>query len=90
MALGFLLMAIVLIWLAVAEAIYIANFGYAAPASIRQFVDDLFNTPAGWNLIIVGVINSGMNILDVPVHAQLIAKDSSSSSRCHSVSGQKH
>jgi uncharacterized membrane protein len=37
-------MAIFLIWLTVAEAIYIANFGYAAPAS----------TPAGWKLIIVG------------------------------------
>src|SRR5271169_828388 len=54
MALGFLLMAIFLIWLAVAEAIYVANFGYAAPASIRQFVYDVFETPAGWNLIIVG------------------------------------
>jgi uncharacterized membrane protein len=54
MALGFLLVAIFLIWLAVAEAIYVANFGYAAPASIRQFVDDVFTTPAGWNLIIVG------------------------------------
>jgi uncharacterized membrane protein len=54
MALGFLLVAIFLIWLAVAEAIYIANFGYAAPASIRQFVNDVFITPAGWNLIIVG------------------------------------
>jgi hypothetical protein len=53
-ALGLLLMAIFLIWLAVAEAIYVANFGYAAPASVGQFVHDVFNTPAGWNLIIVG------------------------------------
>jgi uncharacterized membrane protein len=53
-ALGLLLMAIFLIWLAVAEAIYVANFGYAAPASIRQFVDDVFTTTAGWNLIVVG------------------------------------
>ncbi len=52
--LGLLLMAIFLIWLAVAEAIYTANFGYAAPASIRQFAIDLFDTSAGWNLIIVG------------------------------------
>ena len=36
-ALGVLLMAIFLIWLAVAQAIYVANFGYAAPASIRDF-----------------------------------------------------
>jgi uncharacterized membrane protein len=53
-ALGLLLMAIFLIWLAVAEGIYIANFGYKAPASVRQFVDDVFNTSAGWNLIVVG------------------------------------
>jgi uncharacterized membrane protein len=51
---GLLLMAIFLIWLAVAEAIYVANFGYAAPASISQFVDDVFTTTAGWNLIVVG------------------------------------
>jgi uncharacterized membrane protein len=53
-ALGVLLMAIFLIWLAVAEWIYIANFGYAPPASIRQFATDVLNTRAGWNLIIIG------------------------------------
>jgi uncharacterized membrane protein len=53
-ALGLLLMAIFLIWLAVADAIYVANFGYAAPASLRQFASDVFNTAAGWNLILVG------------------------------------
>src|ERR1700677_3955588 len=36
-AMGVLLMAIFLIWLAVAEAVYIANFGYHGPASIHQF-----------------------------------------------------
>jgi uncharacterized membrane protein len=53
-ALGVLLMAIFLIWLAVAEAIYVADFGYSAPASIRQFADGVIGTPAGWNLIVVG------------------------------------
>jgi uncharacterized membrane protein len=53
-ALGVLLMAIFLIWLAVAQAIYIADFGYAAPASIRQFAGEVFKTGAGWNLILVG------------------------------------
>jgi len=53
-ALGVLLMAIFLIWLAVAEAIYIATFGYAAPASIRQFAIEVLTTPAGWTLIVVG------------------------------------
>jgi uncharacterized membrane protein len=53
-ALGLLLMAIFLIWLAVAEAIYIANFGYTPPASISRFTRDVLETPAGWRLIIEG------------------------------------
>jgi uncharacterized membrane protein len=53
-ALGVLLMAIFLVWLAVAEAIYIATFGYAAPLSIARFIQDVFTTPAGWTLIAVG------------------------------------
>ena len=53
-ALGLLLMAIFLIWLAVAEWIYIANFGYTAPASLRQFAADVLRTSAGWKLIGVG------------------------------------
>jgi uncharacterized membrane protein len=53
-SLGLLLMAIFLIWLAVAQEIYIATFGYAAPASISQFVSDVFTTSAGWTLIVVG------------------------------------
>jgi len=53
-ALGLLLMAIFLIWLAVADAIYIANFGYHGPDSISQFISDVFDTRAGWMLIVVG------------------------------------
>jgi uncharacterized membrane protein len=53
-ALGLLLMAIFLLWLVVAEAIYIANFGYKPPESIRQFVAAVFGTSAGWHLIVVG------------------------------------
>jgi uncharacterized membrane protein len=53
-ALGLLLMAIFLIWLAVADAIYIANFGYHGPDSIGQFISDVFKTRAGWMLIVVG------------------------------------
>lgn len=53
-ALGLLLMAIFLTWLAVAEAIYVANFGYSAPASIPQFLNNVFNTSAGWYLIVFG------------------------------------
>jgi uncharacterized membrane protein len=54
-ALGFLLMAIFLLWIVVAQAIYIAEFGYAPPQSIGRFLHDVFETPAGWKLTIVGV-----------------------------------
>jgi uncharacterized membrane protein len=53
-ALGVLLMIVFLIWVAVAHAIYVANFGYAAPASIDGFVHNVLFTSAGWNLIIIG------------------------------------
>jgi uncharacterized membrane protein len=53
-ALGVLLMVIFLVWVATAHAIYVANFGYAAPASVGQFVHDVLTTRAGWNLILVG------------------------------------
>jgi uncharacterized membrane protein len=53
-ALGVLLMAIFLIWLVVAQALYIAIFGYTPPASIAQFAHDVLTTTPGWTLIIVG------------------------------------
>src|SRR5215813_3554583 len=53
-AMGVLLMAIFLIWLVVAEALYIAVFGYSPPASIAQFIHDVLTTPRGWTLIVVG------------------------------------
>jgi uncharacterized membrane protein len=53
-ALGLLLFVIFMIWVAVANAIYIANFGYAPPASIEAFLYDVLTTRAGWTLIIVG------------------------------------
>jgi uncharacterized membrane protein len=53
-ALGLLLMALFLIWLAVAEALYIGIFGYSPPASIAQFAHDVLTTSRGWTLIVVG------------------------------------
>jgi len=54
LALGFLLMAIFLIWLATAELLYQSLFGYTTPVSIPQFARQVFITPAGWTLIVVG------------------------------------
>ena len=53
-ALGALLLAIFVLWIVVAQAIYIANFGNAPAASISDFIRQIFTTPAGWTLIIVG------------------------------------
>jgi len=53
-ALALLLLTIFVIWVAVAKAIYIDNFGYAAPVSFEAFLSDVFTTRPGWNLIIVG------------------------------------
>ncbi len=50
--LSVLLMAIYLIWLVVAYALYIVTFGYSAPTSIEQFITGLLTTPRGWTLII--------------------------------------
>ncbi|TMI99135.1 MAG: DUF2189 domain-containing protein [Alphaproteobacteria bacterium] len=53
-ALGLLLVAIFLVWIAVAQAIYVASFGYAPAASMPDFVNQVLTTPAGWTLAIVG------------------------------------
>jgi uncharacterized membrane protein len=52
--LGLLLLLIVGVWLAIANAIYVADFGYAPPASFASFIHEVLTTPAGWNLIVVG------------------------------------
>jgi uncharacterized membrane protein len=52
--LGLLLVAFFLVWVAVAQAIYVATFGYAPAATIPNFIRDVFTTSAGWTLIIVG------------------------------------
>ena len=54
LALGVLLAVIFLVWLAVSQAIYVANFGYAPPESIPNFLRQVLTTPEGWTLTIVG------------------------------------
>jgi uncharacterized membrane protein len=52
--LGLMLVAIFLTWIAVAQAIYIATFGYAPAASMPDFIRQVFTTPEGWMLAIIG------------------------------------
>jgi uncharacterized membrane protein len=54
LALAALLAVIFLVWVAVAHAIYVANFGYAPPESIPNFMRQVFTTHEGWTLIVVG------------------------------------
>jgi uncharacterized membrane protein len=54
LALSLLLLVLFLIWVAVAQAIYVASFGYAPPVSIPNFLRQVFTTPEGWTLIFVG------------------------------------
>src|SRR4029079_2108747 len=54
LTLGIVLMVIFFIWLGTAQAIYHLTFGNAAPVSIADFAHQVFATPAGWTLIIVG------------------------------------
>ncbi len=54
LALGALLVVIFLLWIAVAQAIYVATFGNAPPGSIPDFLRQVFTTPEGWTLIVVG------------------------------------
>jgi uncharacterized membrane protein len=52
--LGTLLLVLFIVWIAAADAIYIAAFGNAPAASIPDFASRVLTTPQGWLLIIVG------------------------------------
>jgi uncharacterized membrane protein len=52
--LGVLLLVLFGVWIATADAIYIAIFDYAPAASIPDFAQRVLTTSEGWSLIIVG------------------------------------
>ncbi len=52
---GLLLIAIFLLWLTTAEAIYVLTLGPKPPVSIAAFAHDVFATRAGWMMIVLGV-----------------------------------
>jgi uncharacterized membrane protein len=52
--LGTLLLVLFIVWIAAADAIYIATFGHTPAASIPDFATRVLTTPEGWLLIIVG------------------------------------
>ena len=54
LGLGTLLLALFVTWIATAQAIYVAAFGYEFAAEIPDFAGRVLTTPQGWWLIIVG------------------------------------
>jgi uncharacterized membrane protein len=54
LGLGALLLALFVTWVATAQAIYIAAFGYAGATGISDFAGRVLTTSQGWWLIVVG------------------------------------
>ena len=54
LGLGTLLLAWFVTWVATAQGIYIATFGYNGVTGVRDFVARVLTTPQGWWLIVVG------------------------------------
>jgi uncharacterized membrane protein len=54
LGLGALLLALFIVWIATAQAIYVATFGYEAAAGIPDFVRRVLTTSQGWWLIVLG------------------------------------
>ncbi|MCG6205890.1 DUF2189 domain-containing protein [Rhodopseudomonas sp. HC1] len=54
LGLGAILLAVFVVWIAAAQAIYVSAFGYAPAAAIPDFFSRVLTTPQGWMLIVVG------------------------------------
>ncbi|CAN0483054.1 unnamed protein product, partial [Phaeothamnion confervicola] len=54
LGLGLLLLAMFIVWIAIAHAIYVAYFGPREPAALGNFLRDVLTTDAGLGLIVVG------------------------------------
>ncbi|MDF0600753.1 DUF2189 domain-containing protein [Psychromarinibacter sp. C21-152] len=54
--LGLYLLVLFFCWMLAAGGIYRLTLGPESPASVAAFVSDVFTTPAGWTMIVVGVL----------------------------------
>ena len=55
LVLGLVLLAMLLLWLAAAQGVYVMTLGPEPPASLGAFARDVLTTRAGWALVAVGV-----------------------------------
>ena len=53
--LGLMLIALFLLWLVVAQIIYVVTLGPQPPSSVTGFISEVFTTNAGWTMIVVGI-----------------------------------
>src|SRR3989440_1666649 len=60
LGLGVLLFALFVTWVATAQAIYVAAFGYEGVTGISEFANRVLTTPQGWWLIVVGCVTGFM------------------------------
>ena len=67
-----MLVVLFVVWLLVAQSIYESIFGPAPPASVAAFVDEVFSTPAGWRLIVVGNL-VGLGFAVIALATSLVA-----------------
>ncbi len=54
LALGFYLVMLLLIWLMVAQSVYVQTLGPEPPASVGAFASTVLTTGAGWSMILIG------------------------------------
>lgn len=54
LGLGLMLMAIFVVWVLAAQAIYVSSFGNEPASEIPGFINRVLTTPEGWRLILVG------------------------------------
>jgi uncharacterized membrane protein len=54
LSLGAFLLVLFALWIAAAQAIYVAEFGYADPQSLDHFVRQVLTTEAGHRMIVIG------------------------------------
>lgn len=54
LVLGGYLMAVFVVWMGLAQALYAVTMGPEPPASIAGFLDDIFTTQAGWVMLLLG------------------------------------
>lgn len=54
LVLGFYLVMLLMVWLMVANGIFVHTLGPDTPASLGSFLTEVFTTGAGWTMVIVG------------------------------------